>query len=390
MTRREPTASDVRWDVSLIGFGLPSDPRTFSGYAFNLMRGLSAEGHLRREFSAKNMRVSDAFGAALRLDRLLPRPKLSISRRWMWSVRGSRILSERLNAQIEASGDRGAFLEVGTLVKVDPRFGPHYQLTDMTIAQARRAGHFAIGRLSPKEMDEAERVQHDIIASAKHLFVLSDWTAESVARDCGVPRERITVVFAGSNLVVPADLVGRVKRLANQILFVGFDWKRKGGPLLLEAFATVRKAIPDATLRVVGCDPFAESAPVEGVIVEGKLDRRDPAQYERLCRCYLESSCFCLPSEFDPFPNAIIEAMGVGVPAVAFDNGSRREAIQHGECGLLAASGNVQDLATQLIAILSDPVRAAAMGKAAEERVQREFTWRRVVERIGTVVHAAT
>ncbi len=159
MTRREPTASDVRWDVSLIGFGLPSDPRTFSGYAFNLMRGLSADGHLRREFSAKNMRVADAFGAALRLDRLLPRPKLSISRRWMWSARGSRILSERLNAQIEASGDRGAFLEVGTLVKVDPRFGPHYQLTDMTIAQARRAGHFAIGRLSPKEMDEAENAK---------------------------------------------------------------------------------------------------------------------------------------------------------------------------------------------------------------------------------------
>jgi glycosyltransferase involved in cell wall biosynthesis len=385
--------SSAAWDVSLIGFGLPSDPRTFSGYALNLMRGLSADGHVRREFSAKNVRMTDAFGSALRLDRIFPKPKVSISRRWMWSERGSKILSDRLNAQIEASGDRGAFLEVGTLVRVDPQFGPHYQLTDMTIAQARRAGHFAIGRLTAAEMDEAERVQHAIIHSARHVFVLSDWTAESVSRDCGIPRSRITVVFAGSNLVVPAELTTTVKRVPGQILFVGFDWKRKGGPRLLEAFATVRKALPNATLRVVGCDPFDPESgggpKVDGVIVEGKLDRRDPAQYERLCRAYLEASCFCLPSEFDPFPNAIIEAMGVGMPAVAFDNGSRREAIVHGECGLLAKPGDVADLAAQLIAVLGDPTRTATMGRAATERVQREFTWRRVVERIGDVVGAS-
>jgi alpha-maltose-1-phosphate synthase len=388
-----PRREGKRWDVSLIGFGLPSDPRTFSGYAINLMRGLSAGGHLRREFSAKNLRMTDALSRAIRLDRLLPRPKVSISRRWMWSERGSETLSERLNAQIDTSGDRGAFLEVGTLVRIDPRFGPHYQLTDMTIAQARRAGHFAIGRLSAKEVEAAERVQHGIINSARHVFVLSSWTAESVAMDCGVPRDRITVVYAGSNLVIPSELTASVKRLPRQILFVGFDWKRKGGPLLLEAFALVRKAVPDATLRVVGCDPFDRETgggpQVDGVIVEGKLDRRDPAQYERLCRAYLEASCFCLPSEFDPFPNAIIEAMGVGMPAVAFDNGSRREAIVHGECGLLARPGDVDDLAQQMIAVLSDPERAARMGAVAIERVQREFTWLRVVDRIGGVVHAA-
>jgi glycosyltransferase involved in cell wall biosynthesis len=380
-----PGALRADWNVSLVGFGLPSDPRTFSGYALNLLRGLREAGAFRREFSAKNVHAFDALGGALLLKRVFPRPQVAISRKWMWSRRGNEVLSTRLNRAIGAAGDHGAFLEVGTLVRIDPKFGPHFQLTDMTIAQARRTGHFAIGALPASFLDEAEGVQREILAGAAHVFVLSDWTARSIIDDCGVPSDRVTVVYAGSNLRLLEGLV--VPRKHHEILFVGIDWVRKGGPLLLEAFREVRKAIPDATLRIVGCDPWAEGGrPEQGVLVEGLLDRRDPTQYERLCRCYLEASVFCLPSRFDPFPNAIIEAMGVGLPAVAFDNGSRREAVVDGVTGFLAKDGDVADLARALVRILAEPERREAMGRSAQERVRSEFTWKRVVERIGAVV----
>jgi len=356
------TATATAWDVSLVGFGLPSDPRTFSGYAANLLRGVKDAGRLRREFSAKNVGLSDCMRGAFTLRSVLPRPRVSISRRWMWGRAGNAILSERLNRIIEASGDRGPFLEVGTLVRVDPRYGPQYQLTDMTIAQARRTGHFAIGKLPTSVLDEAEAVQREILASVRHVFVLSEWTAESVRKDCGVPPENITVVYAGSNLRIPAHV--RAERQPHEILFVGMDWVRKGGPILLDAFREVRRSVPDATLRIVGCEPdLGGAGGADGIVIDGLLDRRDPTQFDRLCRAYLTAACFCLPSKFDPFPNAIIEAMGVGLPAVAFDNGSRREAVIDGVTGLLATDGDTSALARAIVRILTEPERRAEMGE---------------------------
>ena len=375
------SSARAAWDVSLVGFGLPSDPRTFSGYAANLLRGLREGGHVRREFSSKDLRTADVLRGAFAPRALVPVPRFSVSRRWMWGRSGNATLSDRLNRAIAASGDRGSFLEVGTLVRIDPSLGPHYQLTDMTIAQARRSGHFAVGKLPGSFIADAEKLQQEILTSARHVFTLSEWTAASVRDDCGVPGERVTVVYAGSNLHVPLHV--SAFRREHEILFVGMDWARKGGPLLLEAFRSVRRVFPAATLRVVGCDPGLREP---GVRIEGLLDRRDPAQFDLLCQAYLEASCFCLPSTFDPFPNAIIEAMSLGLPAVAFDTGSRREAVVDGETGFLARDGDVGDLARAITQLFEDPERRRVMGEQARKRVERDFTWGRVVERIGTVI----
>jgi glycosyltransferase involved in cell wall biosynthesis len=378
---RNQSPASIGWDVSLVGFGLPSDPRTFSGYAANLLRGLDEGKHVRREFSAKNMSLMDALRGGFSVRSSLPIPRLSISRRWMWGRAGNAILSERLNRLIDQSGDRGPFLEVGTLARIDPRLGRHYQLTDMTIAQARRTGQFEVGKMPPGFLADAEALQHEIVTSVRHVFALSEWTAASLRDDCGVPANRVTVVYAGSNLPVPPNM--KVRRKPREILFVGMDWVRKGGPVLLEAFREVRRVVPDVTMRVVGCTPDINEP---GVVVEGLLDRRDPVQFERLCRSYLEASCFCLPSKFDPFPNAIIEAMSVGLPAVAFDNGSRREAIVDGETGFLAPDGDVDGLAAALVRLFTTPGSLEIMGQRAQKRAELQFTWKRVVERIGAVI----
>jgi glycosyltransferase involved in cell wall biosynthesis len=229
--------------------------------------------------------------------------------------------------------------------------------------------------------------QRRIMSTATHVFTLSRWTAESVVADCGVPEDAVTVVHAGSNLSLPEDL-DEPKR-PREILFVGIDWDRKGGPLLLEAFRMVRETLPDATLTIVGCEP-AICEP--GVRIEGFLSRSVPQEFTTLARCYARAACFCLPALFDPFPNVIIEAASVGLPTVALDSGSRREAIEHGVTGRLTpmdAAASPRMLAEDLIAVLADHERCLAMGSAAKRRADELFTWERVVERIDGTVWAS-
>jgi len=363
--------------VSMLASGLPSDPRTFSGYARNLFLTMQSRGLIRREYNIGPRRWLDVLYGLSVVSHEQLRWWREINQRWIWTQRGADLLSRRLDQRIRRLRDYGAFLQIGTLVWIAPEHGRHYMLTDMTIPQACRAGRFAVSRLTKAERNEAEEMQRRRLAEASHVFALCQWTADSLMSDCGVPPDRISVVYAGSNLRIPPGL--REPKQPREILFVGMDWTRKGGALLLEAFERVRQKLPDATLTIVGCDPGC-SAP--GVRVEGYLSRRSPAEFERLARCYLRASCFCLPSSFDPFPNAIIEAATAGLPTVAIDNGSRREVVIDGVTGRLAGSPDAAELAEVLTNLLLDTEHLASMGLRACSHAEEFFTWDRVVQRI--------
>jgi len=376
----------MSWNVSMIAWGEPSDPRSFSGYSHYLTRALKQHGAVRKEFSAKCINYSDLLRGAFAFKkngRLLPKPV--ISRAWMWSERGQQTLSRRFTKLLRQSGDRGPMLQVGTLVEVPEDIGPHYMLTDMTIPQAEREGMFDVGHLHGAPAKEAVDVQGRVLRSAKHIFTLTDWCRQSMIDDFDIDGDKVTVVYAGANLRLPAGITeASVKRVNREMLFVGIDWVRKGGPLLIEAFRKVRAKLPDATLRIVGCDPGIREA---GVSVEGFLDKRVPQDYEKLARFYLQASCFCLPSLFDPFPNVIIEAASVGLPSVAVDNGSRREAVIDGVTGGLAAQATPDSVAETMMRVIEDADRCHAMGEAARKHAEQHFTWDRVVEKIGAVVN---
>jgi glycosyltransferase involved in cell wall biosynthesis len=78
--------------------------------------------------------------------------------------------------------------------------------------------------------------------------------------------------------------------------------------------------------------------------------------------------------------------MTFGTPVVAFDNGSRKEAVVAGVTGQLAPEGDVEALAEALISILSNVDLRDSMSAASLARSLALFTWKGVVERIGKVV----
>ena len=88
---------------------------------------------------------------------------------------------------------------------------------------------------------------------------------------------------------------------------------------------------------------------------------------------------------FDPFPNAIIEAASVGLPTVAIDNGSRREAVVDGVTGRLAAA-SPESVADALSELLEDPERCRLQGQAARDYAEAHFTWDRVVDKVMATV----
>ena len=81
-----------------------------------------------------------------------------------------------------------------------------------------------------------------------------------------------------------------------------------------------------------------------------------------------------IPSYFEAFPVVAIEGMASGTPVVASRAGGLVESIVDGVTGRLVAVGDSADLAAAILEVLADPDRAAAMGLAGKERVQRCFS----------------
>jgi len=154
--------------------------------------------------------------------------------------------------------------------------------------------------------------------------------------------------------------IGAVGRLAPQ----------KGLDVLLRALVQV----PAARTMLVG--QGAEEAHLRALAHRlGVADRVSFLGWAQDPRRLLPSfDVFALPSRFEGFPLAVLEAQLAEVPVVAADVGSVAEAVIHEQTGLLVPPDDPQALATALSALLSDPPSRRRLGRAGRELVLDRFT----------------
>ena len=226
------------------------------------------------------------------------------------------------------------------------------------------------------------RNEREIYRAAEHLFAFSEATKGSLVGDYGLAPEKVTVTGAGVNFLQLPELPTRRDPRSSAhptILFIGNDFVRKGGEVLLEAFANVRRLIPGARLQLVGLDPGIRARP--GVEVLGSIRDR-----ERVAELYRAAAVFVVPSFFDPFPLVALEAMAFGLPVIASRQMGTPEMIVDGVTGKLVEPGDVVGLTNVLLEVLRDPDSADLLGAAARRDVQNRFTWDAVVDRMAPVL----
>ncbi|HSK50902.1 MAG TPA: glycosyltransferase family 4 protein, partial [Solirubrobacterales bacterium] len=140
-------------------------------------------------------------------------------------------------------------------------------------------------------------------------------------------------------------------------------------------FAVVRGRPPAATLDVVGGHPPLEAPGGTG---HGLLSRSSPEQQALLAELFARATCHVLPSSYESFGIAYLDAGAAGVPSIGTTVGGAADAVGPG--GLLVDPGDLEALAAAMLE-LCDPVRAAALGARARAHSDR-FTWRGVAERV--------
>jgi glycosyltransferase involved in cell wall biosynthesis len=287
---------------------------------------------------------------------------------------------------IAAAGPLDAVLQIGATFEPRGRGRtPYFLFCDSNIRMAdrgRESGQSQAASLTPSEVDDVAAREATVYRGAAGVFTLSERLRRSFIEDFGLPPAAVHTAGAGPNLDL-ARIPPRAPRAPDQpptVLFVGVQFERKGGDLLLRAFRRVREVIPQARLLIVGPRDLQVDQP--GVENLGFLRKDVPSEWEQLIRAYASADVFCLPTRFEPFGIVYIEAMFFGLPCIGPDAWAIPEMIDDGVTGFLVAPDSEEALTDRMVRLLGDPGLARRMGEAGFARATRQFTWKAVATRV--------
>lgn len=271
-----------------------------------------------------------------------------------WTVTGGLLTRQALGAVLGEVD--GVFMHTTTLalLSLDQwRRVPTILSTDGTPSNKRHMRE-AYGLKAQSGLRERAKrgLYARVYGAASGLVGWSNWVKRSFVEDYGYREADVAVIPPGVD--VSAFAAGDRNHELPRILFVGGDFERKGGALLLDVFR--QRLRGRAELILVTRGNVAEE---QGV----RVHRNVQANSSELRELYATSDLFVLPTLADCFSLVAIEALASGMPVVSTRVGGIPDIVVEGQTGHLVEAGDSAALGDAVEALLADPQRRQAMGE---------------------------
>jgi len=212
---------------------------------------------------------------------------------------------------------------------------------------------------------------------AAHVFTRARLVRRSIVDFYNVPPERVTAVGGGVNFEEWPDVSPQSSRAEPVALFIGRDFYRKGGDILLDAFARARRQHPSAKLILLTRDPIPESLPLDGVeVLYVGWDR------EKVHECFRRANIFVLPSRLETWGDVLLEAMAYGIASIGMNVEPMTEILEDGKTGLLVEPDSAEALSDGLVKLFKDIELRKRLAQSSRNFVRAGFSWDQVVQRM--------
>lgn len=370
--------------VGITGSGMigrdPFDKSCWSKSGYNFFTGCRDRGMLHRAFGVE---------APTPIRQLLMLKNFSFDRKtWVSKFYIDadyyRALTKAVKNALEPDDFNHAALQLGAIYNipavVDGRM-PCYSYHDGNLAQLL-ASPYRNPKLGAKKLDAALKFESEVYQGMDKIFTMSEYLRLSFIEEFSIPEERVHHLGVGINL---ENIPPEIKRdySHQSILFIGVDFYRKGGKQMLHAFQQVRKRLPNASLNIIGPNSLSEPAELmKGVNHLGYLNRDIPEQKKQFDYAFEKASILILPSLYEPFGIAAIEAMVNQLPPLLPNSWAFPEMVTPGENGELYEQGNIDDMVDKMEQMLDNPEQLKLMGDAGRKKVLNHYTWDHVLDRL--------
>jgi glycosyltransferase involved in cell wall biosynthesis len=197
------------------------------------------------------------------------------------------------------------------------------------------------------------------------LLPWSQWAARSMIEDYGAIADKVRVLPPGvdTGRWKPGDPQANGGRRV-RLLFVGGDYERKGGPLLLDVYRRHMREMCDLDMVT-----RADLPPEPGITVHTGYGPDDAG----LLQLYQAADLLVVPTLADCFSMAAIEAMACGLPVVSCPIGGIPEIVLDGDTGILVPPGDGRRLLEALRGLVGSAETRLRLGAMGREVALRRF-----------------
>lgn len=323
--------------IAIASLGDPRSVSTWSGIPSNIVSALERKGHDMKAIALEAPLEPWYFNWLRRFHHRIEHKWFlgSVEAQWL------RTISQQLDKQVnDIEPDvvlvvHGDWLAYATFpypacIIHDTTFAAivnYYPTFTNLTARSLRMGH--------------QMYQRALDKSAAAVFS-ARWASASAVRQYGVPESKVFTIPFGANIDrVPAAedvtrwIDSRAGREVCNLVFIGTQWDRKGGPDALRVVVALNKIGIKSTLTVVGCSPEIPVALKHLVHVVGYLQKEQQADHACFITVLRESHALLVPSQAECYGCVYCEANAYGLPALGRDTGGVSEIIRDGVNGLL-------------------------------------------------------
>jgi len=213
------------------------------------------------------------------------------------------------------------------------------------------------------------RYARSVYCQAAYLLPWSDYTKRSLLDDYQIPEKKIRTWFPGTSLRIwqgrSAENTPSTKEQLD-VLFVGGDFKRKGGDLLLRIAR--REEFRNCRFHFVTRNFMGQC--LANTFVHTNVQ----ANSEELIRLYRQADIFVLPTRADFAPtNSICEAMAMGLPVVATRVGGLEEIVVDGHTGFVVPVDHIDLLGERIRTLAGNVHLRKQLGENARRLVEMKY-----------------
>lgn len=244
---------------------------------------------------------------------------------------------------------------------------------------SRDYGHGMLKNISSRALDQRIKREKDLLYKSKESFYMNNWVVDKLKEIYPELSNNFVYVSSGFNKEFISNI--KINKKNNQVLFVGIDYLRKGGDLVVEAFnKMIEKYNINAKLIVV-----STGGGLKNKTNNNNIEFLGFKNRKELIELFSESSLYCMPARFEANGYVFIEAKCFGVPIVARNDYEMKYFVKNGIDGYLVDEYNSDDIADAMYKALTN----TKMQKFAMEHIERnreKYSWRRVAKNIKNVI----
>lgn len=306
----------------------------------------------------------------------------------------SRAWSPRPSGPAAVAALNAAALRDGLSSRPDVILSLHLFAAPGAVALARVLRRPWVQWVHAMEVPQKPALARFALRRASAVVAVSEYS-RSLALDAGADRQRVRIVSPGVDIRDGVPSAGRAER-PTVVTVSRLAERYKGHDTLARTMPLVGARVPGVRWVVVGDGPLR--APLEALARNTGANAHfvGGASDEERDRWLDRSHVFCVPSRLpgggsagEGFGIVFLEAGLHELPVVAGDVGGTRDAVVHGETGLLVDPTDHVALAGALTDLLTDPERAARLGRAGAAHA-RSRSWAAVAARVREVLDQVT